>query len=90
MAKIYKEDGTQKEVEPQNGKYFTLRELQEIVGGLIEMVYLKNKRVMVVNEEGKILGLDLNVEATEIVSTEIGMFDIIVGTALVCETSQIK
>jgi len=52
----------------------TLRALQREVGGYIEMVTLSNTAVAVCNEEGKILGMELN--------RRVGA-DIIVGTFLI-------
>ena len=86
MATIYKTSGDIIDVEPKNGKDFKLAELQAIVGGYIEIVYLDSKHIMVVNEEGKIDGLDINVNATNLVDG----YDIIVGDVLVCESKQVK
>lgn len=44
----------------------TLDELQEMVGGYIEIVSLANGDQMIVNEEGKIKGLPINKKATEL------------------------
>ncbi len=66
MAKLIKIDGTIKEVKPKNGKSFSLKELQEFVGGLIEIVPLPSGKEIVVNEEGKLNGLETNEKATKI------------------------
>jgi len=89
MATIYKTDGTVEEIQPKNGKGFKLEELQEIVGGYIETIYLKNGMVMVVNEEGKINNLPLNKNATVYVHAH-DFADVIVGNALVCKQNEIK
>lgn len=52
----------------------TLETLQEIVGGYIEVVPFKNCLV-VCNEDGKLLGLEPNLQFG---------FDVIVGTIVVC------
>ena len=66
-AKIYKQSGRVARVFPQNGTDFTLRELQSIVGGYIELVRLGNGNVMVINEEAKgMMGTVINVSATRI------------------------
>jgi hypothetical protein len=62
-SKILKSNGEQVEVAPK-GKHFSLAEMQEIVGGNIEMVFLKNNMIMVVNEEGKLFNLPMNFMAT--------------------------
>lgn len=90
MAKIYKTNGEIIDIEPKNGKDFQLKELKDIVGGYIETVTLPNDEFMVVNEEGKIMGLPLNVNATEIYHSKIGPWDYIVGDCLICKTSQIR
>lgn len=90
MGKIYKTDGTITTVEPKNGTDYSLEELQEIVGGYIEVLPLNEDEIMVLNEEGKILGLDLNDNATELIS-EAGMWDdFIVGDVLVCKTDEVR
>lgn len=90
MGKIYKTDGTITATEPKNGTDYSLEELQSIVGGFIEVLYLNDDEIMVLNEEGKILGLDLNDNATELIS-EAGMWDdFIVGDVLVCKNEEVK
>lgn len=88
MAKIYKADGSIIKIQPRNGHDFKLDELRDIVGGYIEIVYLRNNRVMVVNECGKIFGLPFNLNATCIAAVDCG--DTIVGDALVCKRSEIE
>ena len=78
QAFIYKTNGEIIPILPKNKKAFTLSELQEIVGGYIELVHLNDGRVMVVNEEGKINGLDYNLQGTLAYRK-----DIIVGNVLV-------
>ena len=82
-------DGTQQATKPKNGKYFTLKELQNIVGGYIEMVYLPDNMIMVVNEDGRREELKLNVRATEIMRSAGKEVDI-VGNVLLCNSKLIK
>jgi hypothetical protein len=49
MAKIIKTDGT---IIETHDKPRNLKELQAIVGGLIQFVYLDDDMLLVVNEEG--------------------------------------
>ena len=94
MATLYKTrmlnfcvaECTQEDVEPENGTDFTLDELQEFVGGYIEIVHLHDGKIMVVNEEGRLLNLPPNWMATDLH----GLPELIVGNALVCEDSQVK
>jgi hypothetical protein len=51
-AEIYKTDGTVEFVAPANKKNFTLKEMQEIVGGYIEIIFIDADSVMVINEMG--------------------------------------
>lgn len=85
--KIYKPNGQIISIEPENGTDYTLKELQEIVGGYIQIIYLKRNQVMVINEEGKLDGLEYNDNATEIL--EEVMDDFIVGNALICDRNKI-
>ena len=51
----------------------TLKELQELVGGKIEKVTLKNGDTLVFNEDGIRLGLRANQEATTVYKKNGGM-----------------
>lgn len=81
MALLLREDGTQNEVLPGNGKYFTLEELQTLVGGFIELVYTHDGLLMYIDEEGKQKEKAVNTAATALY--RYGMHDPIVGTAIV-------
>lgn len=82
-------DGREEFIEPKNGTDFSLEELNTIVDGYIQVVWLKDGRIMVINEEGKIHRLPVNVKATFIVNGE-GIADTIVGNVLVCNQSMVK
>lgn len=92
-AKLYKTDGTIKSIKPVSGKTFTLKELQEYVGGLIDIQDLpKLKKVLILNDEGKIIGLPRNELATEVWKKEypIAEFpdnndELIVGDVIICD-----
>ena len=81
-AVIIKECGTTKDLVPNDTKAFTLKEMQEIVGGYIEMIHLKNGDIMVINEEGKLNALRINDDATQIFQENFGDTDVIVGNVL--------
>lgn len=92
-AKIYKQSGCVARVSPSNGTDFTLRELQNIVGGYIELVCLGNGNVMVINEEAKgKIGTEINVSATRMAREHqaIWAHDCIVGNALVCPSEMVR
>lgn len=61
-------DGTIEDYPPVNGKEFTLKELQEGVGGYIEVVpfWDDHNSTMFANEEGLLEELDLNVKSVEL------------------------
>jgi hypothetical protein len=82
-AKHIKTDGTIETVPQLEGGTFTLQELQDFVGGYIELVQLGNGTVMVVNEEGLLNKLPFNVNASRLASMNI------VGDVLVCNASMI-
>ena len=61
-----KVDGTELTVSPINENNFSLKEMQEIVGGYITLVNLKDGFVLVVNEDGIHQGLSFNKKASKI------------------------
>lgn len=90
MAKIIQANGETIDVNPQNGNDFKLAELQTIVDGYIEIIWLPNEEIMVINEEGKLIGLPINNEATKIYHDAFGFNDVIVGDVLLCSKSQVE
>lgn len=80
QAFIYTIGGEIIPILPNNNKHFNLSELQSIVEGYIEIVYLKDGRLMIINEEGK-FGLTRNQEATKLFNSRNG--DYISGNVLV-------
>lgn len=83
-AQIIKTTGEVWEIEPKNKTDFSLEELQEIVGGYIEIVQLGNRKVMVANEDGVYLELPLNRKASNIYQR-----NLIVGDVVICSSNQI-
>lgn len=65
MATHLKATGESVEVHPK-GTRFTLEELQGLVGGTIDMVYLPTGEIMVINDNGKCEEQDRNEAATQI------------------------
>lgn len=80
---LYQTDGRVKELHPA-GLHWSLEELQALVGGYIEIVSTLDEKFMVINEEGKLKGLELNIPATR--QYIHGRRDVIVGNALVVDT----
>lgn len=85
MATLYRANGTKKAIKPK-GKHFSIKELQDAVGGYIELLDL-NSHYLIVNENGRLLDLHYNSEATRLVM-QFG-YDYIVGDAVYCEKTQI-
>lgn len=83
-------DGTQVYVAPANTVSYTLAELQNFVGGYIQLLQMDNDYLMVINEEGKLKGLARNEQATTLVKHTLFEGDYIVGTVLVCDTAHIE
>lgn len=79
------------ELVPANGRDFTLEELQESVGGCIEIIDLTEKTILVVNEDGK-GRLYPNMMATVIAKgcRAILPRDYIAGNVVMCHTDMVK
>ena len=70
---------------PLNGKPVgtSLEELQQEVGGLIELVYLPNDQIMVIDEEGLLKNKPLNPEASVLT------MGIIAGDVVIADSKEI-
>jgi len=80
-----KTNGEKTEVVPLNSKTFSLEELQKFVDGPIEILLTKDQQTMIVNEEGRLRNLPVNMEATSLIKGHI-----IVGNVLVCDWSELQ
>ena len=89
-AKIVYPDKESEDYTPKNGTTFELDEMQKIVGGLIEIVHLNDGRLMIVNEEGLLQGLPVNIEATNILRRDHSTTQFIVGNAIVCDGDMVE
>lgn len=84
QAFLYKSSGEIVPVLPKNGISFTLKELSGFVNGYIQIISLKDGRLMVLNEEGKMLpDFKVNPTATNLAKDVLFKGDLIVGDALV-------
>lgn len=94
MAQIIKTTGETIEVSPKNTTDFSLEEMKAIVEGWIQVVwfYDGSDRIMVLNENGKLDGLEYNAKATQIAreGRAIDPTDFIVGNVLICKQAQVK
>ena len=86
MALWIKTNGDNVEVQPENGKSFTLPEMQKFVGGYIEALRVQNPPggILWLNEDGKLLELSYNPWADLFAKTHCGLAydDHIVGDCL--------
>ena len=95
-ALLLKTDGQQIEVKPANGTDFTLEELYQYCGSPVDIQRLpKTGGIMVVNDEAKLTGLPINVEASKLwlKNYPLDEFPInnhgtIAGDVLVCKSSK--
>lgn len=86
-------DGRVESVSPDNGTDFSLEELQGFVGGYIEIQPLRHMtgKVMVLNEEGKLIGLPGNETASMIYNAQFGRsVDHVCGRVLLCDSDMIR
>lgn len=92
MAYIIYTDGREEQVTPANGKTFDLEELQNIVGGYIQIIEMGNDTFMVVDEDGKFKGYERNAKATAMYRKlpYIIPGDCIVGNVLICDCEMIE
>lgn len=89
-ALYVKADGMVLSIQPEEDDKFTLAQMQELVGGFIEYVQLPNKMVMVVNEEGILRNLPVNVFATSLLLKTFGekLTQMIYGDVLICSRKE--
>lgn len=85
MAVLIKATGVATCVKPENHSAFTLKEMQEAVGGFIQILDL-GSLIMVVNEDGLAKAFPTNEVATELVDPRHHSLaeDGIVGDVLIC------
>ena len=83
-------EGNVTELTPDNGSTFTLKEAQKHVDGYIEIVYLQNEWIMVVNEEGKFTK-EYNDLATRLADLHNALFngDYISGNVILCKSAML-
>ena len=83
---------TKTETKIISDRELSLKEMQDIVGGYIEVAYDDGKTQIICNEEGKMRGLPINETATEIWHDKLSKFnsnpnyiplDYLVGTVLI-------
>lgn len=90
MAMLIKSNGEIIEnIKPDNGKKFSLKELQTYIGGYIELLSSNDHQYMVIDEEGKIKDKEYNEIATVIMEDILAPGDYIAGNALIIDCNEI-
>jgi hypothetical protein len=88
MGILVKTSGEITEVTPHNEKYFSLKEVQEYVGGYVELFRVGNKQYLF-NEEGTLLDLPYNQVATEFFAKDCKQEVVgLVGNVLILDNEQ--
>ena len=97
MSKVMKNvviypDGFLREFpDPDSDEGYTLEELQEIVGGPIQVVNATHDRIAICHEEGMLRGLDYNPLATQAVGeANLMRKDYMVGPVLFCKPEHVQ
>lgn len=93
MAKLIKTDGAVLDVSPRDPtRGFQLDELQGYVGGWVEIVDVRTpdgeELLLVMDEEGKIKGLPLNLHAISMTRGRLMPDDFVVGNVLLVHPSE--
>jgi len=86
MAKILRANGDREDIEPmgENGK-LTLEQLQKVVGGWVEVVVVPDcHNLLIVDEDGKLKNLPVNVTASKVAQT------VIVGDVVLCSIVEVS
>lgn len=84
MGLWIKTGGSVKDIAPQNGKDYKWHELKKYVNGYIEIVRLGDGKIIVCNEEGKLIGLPVNWKASMMCGQTI------VGDVVLCLDKEVK
>jgi hypothetical protein len=82
MAKIIRVDGTEEPIEGE----LTLELMQGVVGGYIEIAYMQDGRMIVLDEEGKLKNKPVNEAATILYNNP---NDFIVGDIILANEGEI-
>jgi hypothetical protein len=82
-AMLIKADTTVEAITPKESECFSLKELQDYVGGYIEILNLENDYIMVIDEEGLLKKKKLNKHATKLFGAPI------VGDVVVCKSQMV-
>lgn len=94
---LYRTDGTKEDITPHNNGKLSYETLTAAVGGMVEMVPLPSGNIMIINEEGKLIGLPENAQAIEIWKKEYPIEqyphnndELVVGNAIICPAYYVR
>ena len=80
MATLLKSDGSKQE----KVNVSTLKSMQDMVGGYIEFIYLPKSKILIVDEEGRLMNYPLNQQASELCG------QLIVGDVILADNSEVN
>lgn len=89
MARLIKSNGKEILVFPENEGVFKLREVQEVIGGDVEILPIEIDSVMIIHKDCELKHLTFNKRATDI-AFQNNVFRCITGDVLICASEEIE
>jgi len=90
MATLIKTNGTEIEIFPAK-EFFSLKEMQDSIGGYIELLHIPSEKdpsaILIIREDGYIIDLPVNKNATQLVYATRGFCRAIVGDVIFCHVT---
>lgn len=90
MPVIITTDGKLTPYNLPDGEKSALESLQGIVGGYIQVLPLSDGQILVINEEGKLEGLEINLTATQLAKDVLAEDDFIVGDCILMKEDELE
>jgi hypothetical protein len=89
MAYLIHPDNREETVKPKNGKRFSLKEVQALIGGYVQVIDCCDGSLLYVDEEGLPKGLQTNVSASNLLQKKSVRTTLpLVGKVLVCSKGE--
>jgi len=89
MTRLIKSNGKEIPVFPENEGIFKLREVQEVIGGDVEILPIEIDSVMIIHKDCELKHLTFNKRATDI-AFQNNVFRCITGDVLICASEEIE
>lgn len=89
MARLIKSNGKEILMFPENEGVFKLREVQEVIGGDVEILPIEIDSVMIIHKDCELKHLTFNKRATDI-AFQNNVFRCITGDVLICASEEIE